>query len=208
MKLETIYNKLIEIMKDDMNFQKALTLKEELEQSIRQETCYKTTSKTRVNAIKKIASKWLHRPALTGYGIIDDYKCVTDSYHAIMIHEENMPLKLVTTDRELADKVGHENCINANYPDLKRAMEFNKDDYNLIELNYDDIAQFYKLHNKNAKDELYEINGKFYNITYLKNVIDVLGTNLKVYQHDDLTRPLFLENENGELGFVLGVRKH
>ena len=208
MKLETIYNKLVEIIKDDMNFQKALKLKEELEQSIRQETCYKTTSKTRVNAIKKVASKWEDRPALTGYGIIDDFKCVTDSYHAIMIHEENMPLKLVTTDKELADKVGHENCINATYPDLRRAMEFNKDDYNLIELNYDDIAQFYKLHSKNAKDELYEINGKFYNIIYLKNVIDVLGTNLKVYQHDDLTRPLFLENENGELGLVLGIRKY
>lgn len=208
MKLETIYNKLVEIMKDDMNFQKALKLKEELEQSIRQETCYKTTSKTRVNAIKKVASKWEDRPALSGYGIIDNFKCVTDSYHAIMIHEENMPLKLVTTDKELADKIGHENCINAVYPDLRRAMEFNKDDYNLIELNYDDIAQFYKLHSKNAKDELYEINGKFYNITYLKNVIDVLGTNLKVYQHNDYTRPLFLENENGELGLVLGVRKH
>lgn len=208
MKLETIYNKLVEIMQDDMNFQKALKLKEELEQSIRQDICYKTTSKTRVNAIKRIASKWNDRPALTGYGIIDDFKCVTDSYHAIMIHEDNMPLKLVTTDKELADKVGHENCIFADYPNLKKAMEFNKDDFNIITLDYDDIAQFYKLHSKNAKDEPYEINGKYYNIVYLKNIIDVLGTNLTAYQHEDLTRPLFFTNDKDEIGLVLGVRKH
>ena len=208
MKLETIYSDLLEIMKDNMNFEKALKLKEKLEKVIREETCYKTTSKTRVNAIKKVASKLDYRPALTGYGIYEDYKCVTDSYHLIAIHEENMPLKLVTTDRELANKVGHENCINANYPNLKALLEFNKDDNNIIELDYDDIMSYYKLHKKDAKDEPYEINGNFYNITYLKNVIDVLGTDLTVYLPKESTRPMYLVNKDNEIGLVLGIRKY
>ena len=208
MKLETIYSELVEIINDDMNFIKATKLKEKLEQIIREETCYKSTSKTRVNAIKKVASKLDFRPTLTGYGIVDNYKVVTDSYHLIAIKEENMPLKLVTNDKELIDKLGKENCINGVYPVKESCIKFNKDDYNKISIDCNDIAQFYKLHKKNAKEELYEINGKFYNIIYLKNVIDVLGTDLIVYQHNGDNRPMFLENSNGELGLILGVRKY
>lgn len=207
MKLETIYNDLVEIMKNDMNFDKALKLKEKLEKVIREETCYKTTSKTRVNAIKRVASKLECRPALTGYGIYEDYKCVTDSYHLIAIHEENMPLKLVTTDKELADKVGHENCINGTYPNMESLLNFDKQYYDIIDLNYDDIMSYYKLHKKEAENEPYEINGKFYNIIYLKNVIDVLGTDLVVFQSKDYYRPLYLINKDNEIGLVLGVRK-
>ena len=105
MKLETIYADLLEIMSHDMDFTKALSLKEKLEKAIREETCYKTTSKTRVNAIKRVASKMQDRPALNGYGVCDDYKVVTDSYHLIAIKEDNMPLKLVTTDKELRIEV-------------------------------------------------------------------------------------------------------
>lgn len=208
MKLETIYNDLVDIMNSDMDFIKAIKLRDKLEQVIREETCYKTTSKTRVNAIKRVASKLELRPALTGYGICDDFKCVTDSYHAIMIHEENMPLKLVTTDKELADKVGHENCINATYPDFKSFINFDKADYDVTNLDYDDISQFYKLHKKNAKEDLYEINGKFYNITFIKNVIDVLGKNTKAYISKNEYRPLYIENEKGELGLVLPIKKY
>ena len=208
MKLETIYNDLVDIMKNDMDFDKALKLKDKLEQAIRENTCYKTTSKTRVNAIKRVASKWNDRPALTGYGIYEDYKCVTDSYHLIAIHEDNMPLKLVTTDKELADKVGHENCINGVYPNMESILNFDKQYYNTITLDYDDIMQYYKLHKKNAKDEPYEINGNFYNITYLKNVIDVLGTDLTVYLPKDYFRPMYLVNKDNEIGLVLGIKKY
>ena len=208
MKLETIYNDLVDIMKDNMDLNKALKLKEKLEKVIREETCYKTTSKTRVNAIKRVASKWNDRPVLTGYGIYEGYKCVTDSYHLIAIHEENMPLKLVTTDKELADKVGHENCINGVYPNMEYILNFDKQNYNTVTLDYDDIMSYYKLHKKNAKDEPYEINGNFYNITYLKNVIDVLGTDLTVYLPKEYIRPMYLVNKDNEIGLVLGVRKH
>lgn len=208
MKLETIYNDLVDIMKDNMDLNKALKLKEKLEQVIREETCYKTTSKTRVNAIKRVASKWNDRPALTGYGIYEDYKCITDSYHLVAIHEDNIPLKLVTTDKELADKVGHENCIYATYPNMEHIINFDKQYYNEITLDYDDIMQYYKLHKKNAKEEPYEINNQYYNIIFLKNVIDVLGTDLIVYQPKEYTRPMYLVNKDNEIGLVLGVRVH
>lgn len=207
MKLETIYNDLVEIMNNEYDFSKMIKLKDKLEQAIREETCYKTTSKTRVNAIKRVASKWNDRPALTGYGIYKDYKCVTDSYHLIAIHEENMPLKLVTIDKELADKVGHENCINADYPNMEHIINFDKQYYDEITLDYDDVMQYYKLHKKNAENEPYEINGKYYNIIYLKNVIDVLGTDLTVYQSKDYFRPMYLMNKDNELGLILGIRK-
>ena len=208
MKLETIYNDLVDIMNHEYDFTKMIKLKDKLEQAIREETCYKTTSKTRVNAIKRIASKLESRLALMGYGIYEDYKCITDSYHLVAIHEENIPLKLVTTDKELADKVGHENCINATYPNMEHIINFDKQYYNEITLDYDDIMQYYKLHKKNAKDEPYEINGQYYNIIYLKNVIDVLGTDLTIYQSKDYFRPMYLVNKDNEIGLVLGIRKY
>ena len=209
MKLETIYNDLMEIIKDDMDFTKVLKLKEKLEKTIREETCYKTTSKTRINAIKRVASKRNDRPALTGYGICGDFKCITDSYHAVMLKDDNIPLKLVTTDIDLANKVGINNCINANYPNFKNIINFNKNYYKTITLDFDDIAQFYKLHNKNAEKESYKIEEQYFNIKYLKNVIDVLGTDIIVYvSNDNENRPIYFENKNGELGLVVPIRKY
>ena len=209
MKLETIYNDLVEIIKDDMDFTKVLKLKEKLEKAIREETCYKTTNKTRVNAIKRVASKMNYRPALNGYGICGDFKCITDSYHAVMLKDDNIPLKLVTTDIDLANKVGINNCINANYPDFKGIINFDKNYYKTITLDFDDIAQFYKLHNKNAEKEPYEIEEQYFNIKYLKNIIDVLGTDLTIYlSNDNENRPIYFENKNGELGLVVPIKKY
>lgn len=207
MKLETIYNELKDIMNNNMDFTKALKLKEKLEKAIREETCYKTTPKTRVNAIKRVASKMEDRPALTGYGICNDYKCVTDSYHAIMIKEDNMPLKLVTTDKELSKKVGHENCIYADYPSFESFINFDKNNYDISNLDYNDVEQFYKLHKKNADKELYEIKGQLYNIQFIKNIIDVLGTDTTLYVPKNDYRPLYIVNSKNEIGLVLPVRK-
>ena len=205
MKLETIYGKLLEIMKDGMAVTKALSLKEKLEKAIREETCYKTSSKTRVNAIKRVASKMNDRPALTGYGIYEDYKCVTDSYHLIAIKEDNMPLKLVTTDNELANKVGKENCINANYPNLEHILKFDKS--NELEMfNLDDLESTCKM-GKKDKDILFTIGTQTFNPQYVKNVIDILGTNVKIYYQGEY-RPLFFVNDKDEIGLVLPVKKY
>lgn len=205
MKLETIYGELLEIMKNDMDFVKALSLKEKLEKAIREESCYKTSSKTRVNAIKRVASKDNARPALTGYGIYEDYKCVTDSYHLIAIKEDNMPLKLVTTDNELANKVGKENCINGNYPNMEHILKF--DTSNELEMfNLDDLESTCKM-GKKDKDVLFTIGIQTFNPQYVKNVIDVLGTNVKIYFQGEL-RPLFFVNDKDEIGLVLPIKKY
>lgn len=205
MKLETIYGELLDIMKNDMDFVKALSLKEKLEKAIREESCYKTSSKTRVNAIKRVASKMNDRPALTGYGIYEDYKCVTDSYHLIAIKEDNMPLKLVTTDNELANKVGKENCICGNYPNMENILKFDKS--NELEMfNLDDLESTCKM-GKKDKDILFTIGTQTFNPQYVKNVIDVLGTNVKIYYQGEY-RPLFFVNDKDEIGLVLPVKKY
>lgn len=204
MKLETIYGELLEIMKNDMDFVKALSLKEKLEKAIREETCYKTTSRTRVNAIKRVASKDNVRPVLTGYGIYGDYKVVTDSYHLIAIKEDNMPLKLVTTDSELAKKVGKENCICGVYPNMEMILRYNtSNELNMIDL--DDLESFCKMHKKD--DEVYQIGDQFFNPHYVKNVVDVLGKDFKIYYQGE-NRPLFFVNDKYEIGLVLPVKKY
>lgn len=206
MKLETIYNNLVDCINNPSELQ---ILADKIKQAIRLETCYKTSTKKRVNAIKRCASKWNDRPALTGYGICDNYKVVTDSYHLIAIYQEDMPLKLVTNDINEAEKVGKENCINAVYPNLKSIIDFDTSNYNTIEIDYDDIETYYKINKKDAENKPYELNGKYYNIKYLKDIIDVLGTDITVYQScDDEYRPLYLVNDKNEIGLVLGIKKY
>ena len=204
MKLETIYGELLDIMSNDMDFQKALSLKEKLEKAIREETCYKASSKTRVNAIKRVASKNNIRPVLTGYGIFNEYKCVTDSYHLVAIKEDNMPLKLVTTDNELANKVGKENCIYGNYPNMESVLKYDtSNELPMIDLN--DLESFCKMHKKDK--ELYTIGTQTFNPQFIKNVVDILGDKIKIYFQGE-NRPLFFVNDKDEIGLVLPVRKY
>lgn len=204
MKLETIYNELMEIMKNDMDFIKALSLKEKLEKAIREETCYKTTSKTRVNAIRRIASKDNSRPVLQGYGIFNDYKIVTDTYHLIAIKEDNMPLKLATTDNELAHKVGTENCINGTYPNVESILKYDtSNELDMIDLN--DLESFCKMHKKDK--ELYKIGEQTVNPHFVKNIIDVLGKKVRIFYQGEY-RPLFFVNDKEEIGLVLPVKTY
>lgn len=207
-KLETIYNDLVDAMNDDMNVMKFLKLKDKLEQKIREETCYKTTSKTRINAIKRVASKMNDRPVLQGYGICGDYKCVTDSYHAIMIHEDNMPLKLVPSNEEEMKKVGKENCINGTYPNFENIFPNIEEGYEEVKIDLNDMEQFYKLHKKNAKEETYKIKNMNVNIIFLKNVIDVLGTDINVYVPKNEYKPIVIINKDNEKGLVLPIKKY
>ena len=203
MKVEKFYEELKGIIVDNsFNIIKYQKLLEKLEKEIREETCYKTTPKTRVNAIKRIASKDNSRPALTGYGIYGDYKVVTDSYHLIAIKEDNMPLKLVTTDNELANKVGKENCINGVYPRMESVLRYNtSNELPMIDLN--DLESFVKLHKKDK--EVYKIGEQNFNPHYVKDIVDVLGKDLKIYYQGE-NRPLFFENKKGEIGLVTPVR--
>ena len=217
MKLETIYNELKNMIDNgnDFNFIKYMNLMEKLEKAIRTETSYKTTSKTRVDAIKRVASKLEYRPALTGYGIMDDFKVVTDSYHLIAIHQDEMPLPLVGTKsdlenlgidyKEYMEKYGRTSLINATYPNVKSLINFSRDN-EIPMIDMDDLTAFIKL-NKSNKNATYQIGECYYNPQFVKNVIDVLGKDCKVYFQGEI-RPLFFENNDGEIGLVLPIKKY
>ena len=193
-KIEIIYNELKEILKNEdwkscMEMDK---LMKKLEDYIRLENSYKTTSKTRVNAIKRIASKLEIRPALRGYGNVAGYQVVTDTYHLVAIHQENMPL-------ELKD----------NYPNVEGHIKYDtSNEIPMIDL--DDLIGFIKTHKKD-KYKLYKITIEdkdyFYNAEYLKNVIDVLGKDSKVYFQNEY-RPLVFVNDKDEIGLVLPIKKY
>ena len=220
MTIETIYNELKEIMKDnDINFIKLLALRDKLEAEIRKESCYKTTNKTRVNAIKKVASKDEARPALQGYGIFGEYKGVTDSYHAILIKEDVMPLPLVATKEQLEklgidyneyqDKYGKTSIINATYPNLMNCMTMDYSKDNELTIDVDDLVAFIKTNKKEIekKNALYTIGSCTYDPRYVKNVIDVIGKDCKIYFQGEL-KPLYFVNDNEEIGLVLPVKKY
>lgn len=214
MKLETIYNALVEYSKEQ-DFAKLQDLMSRIEKAVRTENSYKTTSKTRVNAIKRVASKDNVRPVLTGYGIKGDYKFVTDSYHLIAIKQDIMPLPLVATSDELKrlgidkneymQKNGRESLIYGVYPNLEHFLEFDKSQ-ELPMVDMDDLTSFIKLHKKD--EELYEINGCTFNPQFLKNIIDVLGAeNTKIY-FQGKNKPLYFENDKDEIGLVLPCIKY
>lgn len=214
MKLETIYNELVEYTKEQ-DFAKLKDLMYRIEKAARTENSYKTTSKTRVNAIKRVASKKNIRPVLTGYGIKGNYKFVTDSYHLIAIKQDEMPLPLVATSDELKElgidkdeymqKNGRESLICGVYPNVEQFLYFDRgQELPMIDMN--DLTSFIKLHKKD--EELYEINGCYFNPKFIKNVVDVLGAeNTKIYFQGE-NKPLYFENDKNEIGLVLPCRKY
>jgi len=219
MTIETIYNEIKEITKDnDINYIKFIALRDKLEEEIRKNAAYKTTNKTRVNAIKKVASKEESRLALTGYGICGDYKCVTDSYHAIMIKQDEMPLPLVATDSDLEklgidkneykEKYGVTAIINATYPNMLNCITLDYDKSNELTLDVNDLIAFIKTNKKEIarNDAFYQIGEQTYNPIYVKNVIDVIGEDCKIY-FQGINRPLYFVNDKEEIGIVLPVRK-
>lgn len=215
MKLETIYNELKEINKE-LQVLSIRELMEKMEVEIRKETCYKTTSKTRIDAIKRVASKMQDRPALTGYGMFGEYKGVTDSYHAILIKQDEMPLPLVATKsdleslgidyKEYMEKHGSTSLINGTYPNLMNVMTFNFDKSNELTLDVNDLLSFIKLNKKDDK-ALYKLGECYYQAKFIKNVIDVLGKDAKIYFQGEL-KPLYFINKDDEIGLVLPVKKY
>lgn len=194
MKLEKIYCEVKDLFDgEEFNFKKYKDLLSSLEKAIREESAYKTTSKTRVNAIKRVASKQEYRPVLQGYGVNGDYKVVTDSYHAILIYQDNMPL-------ELKD----------NYPDVLRCVP-EQDGEELPMVDMDDLTAFIKTHKKydgRNKDNLYKIGDLLVQPQFVKNVIDVLGKDdTKIYFYGE-NRPLKFKNSKNEIGIVLPIRTH
>lgn len=144
--------------------------------------------KKRFNAIKRVASKDKLRPAIMGYGLFGEYKGVTDSYHAIMIKQSDMPIPLST-----------------EYPNLMQYFNYNHNINNGEELTLDinDLKEFIKA-NKGNKMALYKMGNSNYQARFIKNIIDIIGTDCKIYYQGGI-QPLYFVNDVNEMGLVLPV---
>lgn len=196
MKLEIIYNRIKDNIGNKENLEKLL---EDLTQAIREEVSLKHNSRARVNGIKRVASKLDTRPVLQGFGDIGEFKVVTDSYHVIFIKEDNMPLE---------DKT-------EGYPNMDFFMEYERIDKgsiyesNEVKLDIKEILTHAKINNtiKKAEENLIEIGKYYYNVSYVKNIIDVLGTeSLKAWEQSASYKGLYFDNDKGEIGLVLPVK--
>ena len=71
----------------------------------------------------------------------------------------------------------------------------------MIDLN--DLESFVKLHKKDK--EVYKIGEQYFNPNYVKDIVDVLGKDLKIYYQGE-NKPLFFVNDKYEIGLVLPVK--
>ena len=140
MKLETIYVELKDLVSNgDFDYMKYLSLLDRIEEQVRLETSRKDSPRNRVNAIKRVASKNNDRPVFKGYANRCGYQVVTDTYHLIAIHQDNMPIPMVATSDELKEmgidykeymeKNGRNSLINGNYPDTSKLIP---EDFSLV----------------------------------------------------------------------------
>lgn len=183
MKVETIL-KDIKSYLESGNIAIIMELKNKLEEDIRKNTAYKTSSKSRVNAISKMMkyNNKMGRVHLSKAFTTDGSKFIfTNSYYMV----------------ELNDSLGYE-------VENKDFTSFMNKSYNYDNLGVDlnDILASYKM-----KVEWYNINGINYDIEYLKQVMDIMGSGIKFYQCLDNEYMLYIENENNERGIILGARK-
>lgn len=201
LKLEIIYNRIKDNIGNKENLEKLL---EDIKQAMREEVSLKHNSRARVNGIKRVASKLDIRPVLQGFGDIGEFKVVTDSYHAIFIKEDNMPLENKTE--------GYPNMeFVMNYERIDKGSIYESNESNEIKLNLKNILTHAKINNtiKKAEENLIEIGKYYYNVRYIKNIIDVLGVeSLKAWEQSVSYKGLYFDNDKGEIGLVLPVRKY
>ena len=186
MKLEKIIielNKYIEYA--DLEIIKQL--KSDLEEQLRRETAYKTTSKSRVNAIAKMQKYNTKRgyEHLNGYAKNDKQFIFTNSYYLVSIN----------------DSLGYEDN-NKNFSNILNTFDRVISEDNKIELDYNNIMSSYKL-----KEKVCNIQGINFDSEYIKQFIDILGTDLIVYlDKNDLI--LYAENKENEKGVLLGCKTY
>ena len=181
---ETLLKKLIKIREGN------LTLLDEvisdIKLDIKSNSIYKTTKKTKINAIKKVLDRQKDiRPVLGGYHINKkDMIEFTDSYRAYEINKIDLPFKEVVDKESEYDK---DTMILGNYPNLdfcfKDTFDIEAQEYTKIDIDINDIIGAFKA--KEDKHELYTLDsGKDkirLSISYLKETIDILGNNITCY---------------------------
>lgn len=173
----------LELLKDN----KLEQLKELLEATIRDNLALKTNNKSRVNAIKRILKSNVikARPKLQGCGVLDDKYVFTDTYQLAVIN----------------DSLGYE--VKKDFPNVKSLCDRFMQSDTMLYVDLEDLLYCYKV------KEDYK-NAYFNNITfdynYLKNAIDVMGKDTKIYTNDE-KNVLIFRNSNDEMFIVMGKKK-
>lgn len=204
MELQSIYNRLVHYI-TTRNIKEIIVLKDDILKEITQND--REYANDRINGILRIAYNNT-QPILKGYGICKKYKCISDNYHAVMIYEDNIPLKLVSDDKDVYIKLGDDKCIYGVYPDFKKLIKFNKDKYNTVDINISKIMAYYQLYEMKEKDNMYYINDNvIVDIVYIKDIIDILGKDVKCYvRKDNTSKPIYFINERNEMGLICPVK--
>lgn len=204
MELQSIYNRLVHYI-TTRNIKEIIVLKDDILKEITRND--REYANDRINGILRLAYNNT-QPILKGYGICKKYKCISDNYHAVMIYEDNIPLKLVSDDKDVYIKLGDDKCIYGAYPDFKKLIKFNKDKYNTVDINISKIMAYYRLYEMKEKDNMYYIDDNvIVDIVYIKDIIDILGKDVKCYvRKDNKYKPIYFINERNEMGLICPVK--
>ena len=208
---ETLLKKLIKIREG--NYTLLDEVISDLKLDIKSNSIYKTTKKTKINAIKKVLDRQKDiRPVLGGYHINKrDMIEFTDSYRAYELNKMELPFKKVVDKKD--DNFDNDTMIVGSYPNLdfclKKQSDIEANDYTKIDIDINDIIGAFKT--KEDKNELYTLNigeEKIHlSISYLKETIDILGNNITCYGRKR-NEPVYFYNEYNETGLVLPIKTY
>ena len=113
MKLENVYNKLNNINEEIEN-KEIKALLEQIRQAIKEESCLKTTSKSKINAIKRVLKSVKNAtPIYMGWKKYGEYKVICDGYQLYMMKNVDIPAKEVV--EEIPEGENKENYILGAY---------------------------------------------------------------------------------------------
>ena len=177
---------------------------------IKSNASYKTTNRTRLNAIKKVLNKNKDiRPILSAYHVNYNNKIeFTDSYRAYELNETELPFKKVV-DKEDKD-YDADTMIVGCYPSLtrmfKKEEDMDNDDYTKINIDINDIIGAYKTReDKYTTYSLYAGDTEIrVNVSYLKETLDILGKDITCYGKKK-NEPIYLYNKNNETCLLLPI---
>lgn len=166
-------------------------LEKVLKEEIRKGIALKTNSKSRISAVNKLQKYNAKHGQLNLLNTrkINNYYTFTDSYRMYFLN----------------DSLGYHE--NDKFPDTTSFTSFDRS--NIVDIDVNDIIYTYKtLPSKEYKEKPYFISGidyQGYNVEYLKEVIDVLGTDLRVYNMGN-SKPLYFVNDKEEIALILPIK--
>lgn len=202
MKLENVYNKLNNINEEIEN-KEIKALLEQIRQAIKEESCLKTTSKSKINAIKRVLKSVENAtPIYMGWKKYEEYKVICNGFELYMINSDvDIPAKEVVT--KLPEGANENDYILGEYLNVKRIFpsEYNE------KINLD-IAEV--LAATKTKEHMIKLEGENGGIVYanpffIKNALDILGKDMTLYYTGKIY-PIVIENDKGEKGIILPVR--